>query len=154
MIDEHADRERDEVQLRNLGNLRKRVALARERIGDDPPTLQLLTLYELGVTRKREVLAFGMTPQAYRRSRDRLHLLFGAEILDLDTVEFGPPVPVHRDGKSEHLAEHDVFRSMEAGAATIAVSSSRPDDTPRAEYGLDHGTEGAPGPRIAAGYKR
>lgn len=52
---------RDRDDERSAAELRSRVARARERIGDDPPTLQLLTLYELGVTRKRDALRLGMT---------------------------------------------------------------------------------------------
>jgi hypothetical protein len=63
----------------DVAQLRERAARVREQIGDDPVTLQLLTLYELGIRRKRDVLMLGMRPQAYRRARDRLLGLFGAE---------------------------------------------------------------------------
>jgi hypothetical protein len=107
-----AERERDAVLLR------RRIDCARLRIGDDPATLQLLTLYQLGVTRKRDVLAFGMSPQAYRRARDRLLLLFGAQTLNPETAEFGPQVPIH---KAEHQAEHDLFRSKDPGIAATSL---------------------------------
>ena len=49
------------------------MARARERVGDNPPTLQVLTLYELDITRKRDALRFGMTESAYGAARRRGH---------------------------------------------------------------------------------
>jgi hypothetical protein len=63
----------------DVAQLRERAAWVREQLGDDQEALQLLTLYELGLRRKRDVLKLGMHPQAYRRARKRLMELFGAE---------------------------------------------------------------------------
>jgi hypothetical protein len=92
---------------RDVAVLRTRLTEARQRLRPaDVAGHQLLTLYELGVRRKRAVLAMGMTEGAYRRARRRVLKALAAR---------------DRTATAEQPASNNVYRCSDPNTGVTSV---------------------------------
>jgi hypothetical protein len=128
---------------RDVAVLRERIARARQQLGadGDPAALQLLTFYELGVTRRRDLRRLGLTGWTYRAAYDRLWELFA----NFDTM----PTP-----EMEQETEQPVFRRARSEGAATTLTGGHRIGPKRADTVTSGSNTGAQGSRIAASRRR
>lgn len=127
---------------RDVAVRRARVARARRQLeaDGDPTALQLLTFYELGVTRRRDLRRLGLAGWKYRAAQERLTKLFASmdSRLTPDT---------------EQETEHPEFRSAESNVAVTPLTGGHRIGPKRADIGKGH-SSGAQDTRMAAPHRR
>jgi hypothetical protein len=128
---------------RDIAVLRERIARARQQLGaeGDPAALQLLTFWELGVTRRRDLSRLGLTGWTYRAAYDRLWELFAT----LDTA----PMP-----ETEQGTEQPVFRRAGSEGAVTPLTPGHRIGPKRADTATGRSSTGATGTRIGASRRR
>jgi hypothetical protein len=103
--------------------------------------LQLLTFYELGVTRRRDLSRLGLTGWTYRAAYDRLWELFAT----LDAIS---------TPETEQGAEQPVFRRAGSEGAVTPLTGGHRIGPKHADTGTGRSSTGAQGSRIATSRRR